>query len=67
MEHKGYLQEFALRILEEQCPEALRMALNLHPLSSTPGELPTSTAQLQAWEERMDLALECAAKLQCCP
>lgn len=42
MEHKGCLQEFAPRFLEVQRPGALRMALSPYPLSSTPGELPTS-------------------------
>lgn len=63
-EDEGYLQEFALRFLQAQCPGALRMALSPYPPSSTPGELPTSS---QAWEERLDPTLGYAAKLQICP
>lgn len=60
------LQEFVLKFLEVTALSgALRMALSPYPLSSTPGERPT--VQLQAWEERMDLALGSAAKSQCCP
>lgn len=49
MEHKGCLQEFALRFLDVQCPGALRMALSPCPLSSTPGELPGKRGWIWPW------------------